>query len=163
VVKRIVPKDMPAEYRREYRELAKNEYVTFNQSIKDAIQKRHECKHRCDNWSETSYISYFMPSWAQEDDIFQELIKNGDINRTLYRCLDLLTPREYKVITLRFGIKCAYAMQLEEVCRDMHASRERIRQIEVKAIKHLRIFIRKLLPKEYWPKKFGYDCEEEFD
>lgn len=47
---------------------------------------------------------------------------------------DALTDREYEVIVLRFGLRDQGPMTLEAVGKDFHVTRERIRQIEVKAI-----------------------------
>jgi RNA polymerase primary sigma factor len=51
--------------------------------------------------------------------------------------LETLTPREEKVVRMRFGIGEKTDHTLEEVGRDFHVTRERIRQIEAKAIKKL--------------------------
>jgi DNA-directed RNA polymerase specialized sigma subunit len=159
--KRIVPKDMPHEYRKEYRELMRNEYITFRQEIENAIEKRKEIVY-LSGYEFDHNISAFMPSWKQQDDIFQEWVKNGDMNLTLHRCLNKLTNRELIVIKKRFGIDGYEVLLLEEVARDIHSTRERIRQIEVKAIKKLKVFMRKLLPRDYWPKTCDYydDYEE---
>ncbi len=52
--------------------------------------------------------------------------------------LKTLTPREEKVIKMRFGIDVASEHTLEEVGKDFSVTRERIRQIEVKALSKLR-------------------------
>jgi RNA polymerase primary sigma factor len=52
--------------------------------------------------------------------------------------LDVLTPREAKVVAMRFGIGLSGACTLEEVGKQMHLSRERIRQIEAEALTKLR-------------------------
>ena len=50
----------------------------------------------------------------------------------------ILTPREKQVIFLRFGIGTDDALTLEEVGKSMRLTRERVRQIEQKALKKLR-------------------------
>ena len=52
--------------------------------------------------------------------------------------LDTLTPREKKVLTLRFGLEDGRLRTLEEVGREFNVTRERIRQIEAKALRKLR-------------------------
>ena len=54
------------------------------------------------------------------------------------RCSRHLSPREEKVIKMRFGIDVASEHTLEEVGKDFSVTRERIRQIEVKALRKLR-------------------------
>ena len=49
-----------------------------------------------------------------------------------------LTPREAKVLRLRFGLDDGKARTLEEVGKTFHVTRERIRQIEAKALRKLR-------------------------
>jgi RNA polymerase primary sigma factor len=54
------------------------------------------------------------------------------------RVLDELTPREKRVLQLRFGLKDGHARTLEEVGKEFNVTRERIRQIEGKALRKLR-------------------------
>ena len=63
----------------------------------------------------------------------QELLKSqiGD-------ALDKLTDRERKIIVLRFGLEDGRFRTLEEVGREFGVTRERIRQIEAKALRKLR-------------------------
>jgi len=52
--------------------------------------------------------------------------------------LDSLTPREREVLEQRFGLKDGYSRTLEEVGRQFQVTRERIRQIEAKALRKMR-------------------------
>jgi RNA polymerase primary sigma factor len=52
--------------------------------------------------------------------------------------LDTLTPREAKVLRMRFGIEMSTDHTLEEVGKQFDVTRERIRQIEAKALRKLR-------------------------
>ena len=52
--------------------------------------------------------------------------------------LDMLDDREAKIIKLRFGIDSGYPRTLEEVGKMFNVTRERVRQIEAKAIRRLR-------------------------
>lgn len=62
-----------------------------------------------------------------------------DILRTqLFAVIETLTPREQKVIRLRYGLDDNHPRTLEEVGREFNVTRERIRQIEAKALRKLR-------------------------
>jgi len=63
----------------------------------------------------------------------QELLKGH-----IVEVLDTLNPRERKVLELRFGLKDGRSRTLEEVGREFGVTRERIRQIEAKALRKLR-------------------------
>ena len=52
--------------------------------------------------------------------------------------LDTLTPRERAVLDYRFGLTDGYSRTLEEVGKEFNVTRERIRQIEAKALRKLR-------------------------
>ena len=52
--------------------------------------------------------------------------------------MNTLTPREAKVLKLRFGLEDGRSRTLEEVGKEFMVTRERIRQIEAKALRKLR-------------------------
>ena len=56
----------------------------------------------------------------------------------LSEVLKTLTPREEKVLSLRFGLEDGNPKTLEEVGKEFNVTRERIRQIEAKALRKLR-------------------------
>ena len=60
------------------------------------------------------------------------------IRDRLVDVLGTLTPREEKVLKLRFGIEDGRTRTLEEVGKEFNVTRERIRQIEAKALRKLR-------------------------
>ena len=60
------------------------------------------------------------------------------LKEQLMEVLDTLTPREEKVLRLRFGLDDGRARTLEEVGKEFNVTRERIRQIEAKALRKLR-------------------------
>ncbi len=60
------------------------------------------------------------------------------LKETLSNVLDSLTPREEKVLRLRFGLEDGRSRTLEEVGKEFNVTRERIRQIEAKALRKLR-------------------------
>jgi len=67
------------------------------------------------------------------DSASQELLKSH-----IVEVLDTLSPRERRVLELRFGLKDGRNRTLEEVGREFGVTRERIRQIEAKALRKLR-------------------------
>ncbi|MGH8070683.1 MAG: sigma-70 family RNA polymerase sigma factor [Candidatus Entotheonellia bacterium] len=66
------------------------------------------------------------------------LVLDQDLAHNIARILGTLTQREEQVLRMRFGIGGEAVHTLEEIGRGFHLSRERIRQIEVKALKKLR-------------------------
>ena len=68
-----------------------------------------------------------------EDDAYKDMLKTQ-----LLSIISSLTPREQKVIRMRYGLDDGRARTLEEVGREFKVTRERIRQIEAKALRKLR-------------------------
>ena len=60
------------------------------------------------------------------------------LRRELFSVLKSLTPREERVIALRFGLEDGRAHTLEELGKEFNVTRERVRQIEAKALRKLR-------------------------
>jgi RNA polymerase sigma factor, sigma-70 family len=60
------------------------------------------------------------------------------LKEQLAEVLQTLTPREAKVLSLRFGLEDGNPKTLEEVGKEFNVTRERIRQIEAKALRKLR-------------------------
>jgi RNA polymerase primary sigma factor len=67
-----------------------------------------------------------------------EAIINVDLKEQTARVLRTLTPREEKIMRMRFGLEDGSEHTLEEVGRSFAVTRERIRQIEAKALRKLR-------------------------
>jgi RNA polymerase primary sigma factor len=65
-------------------------------------------------------------------------VHRGELTQQLDRILSTLTPREQTVIRLRFGIGYDESCTLEQVGQSLSVTRERIRQIEAKALKKLK-------------------------
>jgi RNA polymerase primary sigma factor len=65
-------------------------------------------------------------------------VENNMLRKEIENSLLTLTDREQRIIKLRFGFEDGRARTLEEIGKEFHVTRERIRQIEVKAIKQLR-------------------------
>ncbi len=85
---------------------------------------------------EDSHLGDFIPdddAPAPQDAASHTLLKEQ-----LKEVLDTLTPREEKVLRLRFGLEDGRSRTLEEVGKEFNVTRERIRQIEAKALRKLR-------------------------
>jgi len=67
-----------------------------------------------------------------------DTVSSTDLKERVREVLKTLTPREEKVLKMRFGIDVASEHTLEEVGRDFGVTRERVRQIEVKALRKLK-------------------------
>jgi RNA polymerase primary sigma factor len=86
--------------------------------------------------SDDAFIKDFIES--ENDFSPSDTVASNDLKERVREVLKTLTPREEKVLKMRFGIDVASEHTLEEVGKDFSVTRERIRQIEVKAIKKLR-------------------------
>ncbi len=85
---------------------------------------------------EDSHLGDFIP----DDDALEpsEAASNMLLREQLIEVLKTLTPREEKVLILRFGLEDGRPRTLEEVGKEFEVTRERIRQIEAKALRKLR-------------------------
>ncbi len=85
---------------------------------------------------EDSHLGDFIPD--DEAPAPAEAASFTLMKEQLLDVLDTLTPREEKVLRLRFGLDDGHQRTLEEVGREFKVTRERIRQIEAKALRKLR-------------------------
>ena len=95
-------------------------------------------------------VSLETPIGEEEDSHLGDFIPDEDVpapaeaaafsmlKEQLVEVLDTLTEREQKVLKLRFGLEDGRARTLEEVGKEFEVTRERIRQIEAKALRKLR-------------------------
>jgi len=85
---------------------------------------------------EDSYLEDFIEdrAGAAPSNSASSFLRRGEVDKVL----STLTDREAKIIKLRFGIDSGYPRTLEEVGRIFRVTRERVRQIEAKAIRKLR-------------------------
>ncbi|MDD4816084.1 MAG: RNA polymerase sigma factor RpoD [Clostridia bacterium] len=67
-----------------------------------------------------------------------ESVSENMLKEQLFSIIETLTPREQKVIKMRYGLDDNRTRTLEEVGREFNVTRERIRQIEAKALRKLR-------------------------
>ena len=85
---------------------------------------------------EDSHLGDFIPD--EEASEPSEAASFSLLREQLEEVLDTLAPREKKVLELRFGITDGRTRTLEEVGKEFNVTRERIRQIEAKALRKLR-------------------------
>ena len=95
-------------------------------------------------------ISLETPVGEEEDAHLEDFIQDEEagvpvdeagrqlLRRELFSVLKSLTPREERVIALRFGLEDGRARTLEELGKEFNVTRERVRQIEAKALRKLR-------------------------
>ena len=95
-------------------------------------------------------VSLETPVGEEEDAHLEDFIQDEEagvpvdeagrelLRRELANVLKSLTPREERVLTLRFGLEDGQARTLEELGKEFNVTRERIRQIEAKALRKLR-------------------------
>ena len=95
-------------------------------------------------------VSLETPIGEEEDSHLGDFIQDEDspapqdsaaytlLKEQLEEVMSTLTPREAKVLKLRFGLEDGKARTLEEVGKELQVTRERIRQIEAKALRKLR-------------------------
>ena len=106
-------------------------------------------------------VSLETPIGEEEDSHLGDFIQDDNVpvpadaaaftllKEQLEEVLGTLTEREQKVLTLRFGLEDGRARTLEEVGREFNVTRERIRQIEAKALRKLRHPTRSKKLKDY--------------
>jgi RNA polymerase primary sigma factor len=106
-------------------------------------------------------VSLSTPVGEDEDSFLEDFIEDGATSepsegaqdflrhREVERALSTLSEREAQIIRLRFGIGTGYPRTLEELGRIFNVTRERVRQIEAKAIRKLRHPSRSRVLKEY--------------
>jgi hypothetical protein len=82
----------------------------------------------------------------------------------VHAMLEFLTPRERKIIEMRFGLKDGIGHTLEEVGKEFGVTRERIRQIEAKVLQKMRDHPRSLTIREHGgiPKRIGFSQVHSF-
>ena len=106
-------------------------------------------------------ISLETPVGEEEDAHLEDFIQDEEagipvdeagrqlLRQELMNVLKSLTPREERVLTLRFGLEDGQARTLEELGKEFNVTRERIRQIEAKALRKLRHPSRAKLLRDY--------------
>ena len=108
--------------------------------------------------SEDAFIKDFIES--ENDFSPADTVASNDLKERVREVLKTLTPREEKVLKMRFGIDVASEHTLEEVGKDFSVTRERIRQIEVKALRKLRHPSRSKKLQTFFEKEFNITADE---
>lgn len=108
------------------------------------------------------YASLDSPVGEEEESVLGEMLPDSEtfsveelaeaniLRELLKTCLDTLKEREQKVIRLRFGLDDGHARTLEEIGKEFGVTRERIRQIEAKALRKLGHPSRSRRLKDFW-------------
>ncbi len=118
-------------------------------------------------------VSLEAPVGSEEDSKLGDFIEDEEAvnpfeatNRQLkkenvHAMLDFLTPRERKIIEMRFGLRDGIGHTLEEVGTEFGVTRERIRQIEAKVLQKMRDHPRSLAIREHGasPKRVGFSSQ----
>jgi RNA polymerase primary sigma factor len=118
----------------------------------EIAERMHTTKQKVEEALEISKdpVSMDSPIGEEEDSSLGDFIEDENmmspsesadyqmLRQELMNALDTLTDRERKVLELRFGLIDGQARTLEEVGREFKVTRERIRQIEAKALRKLR-------------------------
>ncbi len=121
-------------------------------------------------------ISLESPVGSEEDSKLGDFIEDEEAvnpfeatNRQLrkenvHAMLEFLTPRERKIIEMRFGLRDGIGHTLEEVGKEFGVTRERIRQIEAKVLQKMRDHPRSLTIREHGgiPKRIGFSSAPAF-
>lgn len=125
-----------------------NRTPNINELTKELEMNEDEVKNLFTISQKTTSLSTAIND--EEDATLEDVIKdpnqssiydnvtNKFIKEYLFEVLDTLTPRERKVLVLRYGLEDGKPRTLEEVGRQFNVTRERIRQIEAKAIRKLK-------------------------
>ena len=147
-------------YLRESRELEKElRRVPKNEEIAERMETTAEKVEQLRVMSRDP-VSLDLPVGKDGESVLGDLLEDGssdsiinpllahEVRHQTVRALQILSPTEEKVIRMRFGVGCDREHTLEEIARDFGLTRERIRQIEVKAFDRLRssVSTRRLQP-----------------
>ena len=105
---------------------------------------------------EDSHLGDFIPD--EDAPAPSDVASHTMLKEQLAEVLSTLTPREEKVLRLRFGLEDGRSRTLEEVGKEFNVTRERIRQIEAKALRKLRHPSRSKKLKDFLDEGEGERC-----
>ena len=114
-------------------------------------------------YKEDSMLPEFpcLPYEEETYESLEEKLYKKELAEHVRNMLDTLTPREAKVLRMRFGVELNCDYTLEEVGRTLELSRERIRQIEGKALRNMKHPSREDVLRYVWMPEEYYETTEE--
>ena len=131
-------------HNRKYYGSLKGHYVDPVTSLEEALKQMSERSIYQATWGSARGVGRWNAGGVREDHLHSPLptpfdcSTKSNLERQIRKVLTTLTPREEKVLRMRFGIGEKSDHTLEEVGDDFEVHRERIRQIEAKALRKLR-------------------------
>jgi RNA polymerase primary sigma factor len=75
---------------------------------------------------------------GEDEDVLPGGVESDSRREAIARALEVLTPRDRRVLTLYFGLEGSRPMTLQEIARELGVTRERVRQLRDRALKRLR-------------------------
>src|SRR5439155_14957895 len=75
---------------------------------------------------------------SEDDDVLPGGVETDSRRQAIARALDVLVPRDRRVLSLYFGLEGNRPMTLQEIARELGVTRERVRQLRDRALKRLR-------------------------
>ena len=96
----------------------------------------------------------FLVSNAVEPKLIEDIVHGDRTEQAINECLETLTPREQKILNLRFGLNGNEEMTLREVGKIFGITPERVRGIESKALRKLRHPSRSEMIKDFLPGEY---------
>ena len=144
-------------YMDKYKE--ENDSIPTNSEVKKAL-KIDDNTLMFLQFADRPIVSLDTPIGEEEDSVLSDFVSDGSfevedevmlgcLRRSLEEAMSVCKPREKEVLLYRFGFYDGKSYTLEEVGQIFGVTRERIRQIESKALKKLRHPSRKILLKDY--------------
>jgi len=134
-------------YKMALRELVKKlDHPPTDEEIADFLDRPVNDLRKMLNLAKTTYNSMDMPIDGSKNcfgdiigDENEDRYEDTEFNQKITDLLDCLTDKEQEIICLRFGLKGRSVLTLQEVGAEVSLTRERVRQIQVRALKKLSV------------------------